>query len=148
MSNPNEYVILESSSVFRATNVVAGDRIYIQGFSFPSSFVGGTPLIRDEFVRFINRKEGHIVSAVQGLSPTNTITDAPNVLGYSKFIVIEGLPVISSGTYYDFSSISSSLKTHQPSNCRGINANRQVQLVFRIITRDIDSSTRIRPDIV
>jgi hypothetical protein len=29
---------------------------------------------------------------------------------------------------------------------RALNLNHQVQLIFRVITRDMDSSTRLRPD--
>jgi hypothetical protein len=146
----NEYIILESTELFRATNAIAGDRIYVKGFRFPEGFVGGTPEIRDKFISFINRTEGHIVSAVLGLTG-GQITEEPNTIGYSKFMVIPGLVDLAAGSYYNFSSLAgglAGLSLVKPIACRGINGNRQVQVVFRIITREIDSSSRIRADIL
>jgi hypothetical protein len=146
----NEYIILESTELFRATNAIAGDRIYVKGFRFPEGFVGGTSEIRDKFVSFINRTEGHIVSAVLGLTG-GQITEEPNTIGYSKFMIIPGLVDLAAGSYYNFSALAgglAGLSLVKPIACRGINGNRQVQVVFRIITREIDSSSRIRADIL
>jgi hypothetical protein len=152
----NEYIVLESTQLFRATNAIAGDRLYIKGFRFPAEFDSGTPELRDKFTQFINRVEGHIIAAAQGYTKDETnrnyiITPEPNSLGYAKYIIIPGLPDIGNGSFIDFSSIADGLSTltlTKPIACRGINGNRQVQLVFRIITREIDSSSHIRSDIV
>ena len=107
--------------------------------------------LRDKFIRFINRIEGHIVSGVMGLSTDNKITEEPNVIGYSKFIIIPGEVNVKMGMYNNYSDIATALaglSLERPIACRGINGNRQVQVVFRIITREIDSSSRIRADIL
>jgi hypothetical protein len=146
----NEYIILESDELFRATNAIAGDRIYIKGFKFPDNFTGGSIDQRGSFAAFINRVEGHIVSGVMGLT-AGQITEEPSIIGYSKFMVIPGQVDVKNGSYIDYSSIASGLaglSLVKPIACRGINGNRQVQLVFRIITREIDSSSRIRSDIL
>jgi hypothetical protein len=88
---------------------------------------------------------------VQSLNSSNQITGETNNIGYSKFIVIPGIPNVSTGQYNTFGSIAGALPSYslvKPIACRGINANRQVQLVFRIITKEIDSSSRIRSDIL
>jgi hypothetical protein len=152
----NEYIVLESTELFRATNAIAGDRLYIKGFKFPTGFNDGSNELWDKFTQFINRVEGHIIAAAQGYVKNTTnrtyeITAEPNSLGYAKYIIIPGLPNIATGSFVDFSSIAVSLSTlalTKPAACRGINGNRQVQLVFRIITREIDSSTHIRSDII
>ncbi len=146
----NEYIILESAELFRATNAIAGDRIYIKGFKFPDSFTSGSADLRSAFASFINRVEGHIVSGVMGLTGS-TITEEPNTVGYSKFIIIPGEVNVKTGTYNDYNSLATGLaglSLVKPISCRGINGNRQVQVVFRIITREIDSSSRIRADIL
>jgi hypothetical protein len=146
----NEYIMLESLEFFRATNAIAGDRIYVKGFKFPDAFTNGTMESRDKFTTFINRVEGHIVSAVLGLN-NGVITEEPNSIGYSKFIVIPGLVNVATGSYYDFAPLAlglADLSLVKPIACRGINGSRQVQLVFRIITREIDSASRIRADIL
>lgn len=146
----NEYIVLESAELFRATNAIAGDRIYVKGFKFPSTFTDGTQTLRDMFVSFINRVEGHVVSGVMGLNGS-TITEEPNAIGYSKFIIIPGQVDLAAGIYVNYSILADGLAGLQlikPIACRGINGNRQVQVVFRIITREIDSSSRIRADIL
>jgi hypothetical protein len=146
----NEYVVLETAELFRATNAIAGDRIYVKGFKFPDNFNGGSIDLRASFTAFINRVEGHIVSAVMGLTNGN-ITEEPSAIGYSKFIIIPGEVNVKTGSYIDYNSLANGLKDLslvKPISCRGINGNRQVQVVFRIITREIDSSSRIRADIL
>jgi hypothetical protein len=146
----NEYIVLESAELFRATNAIAGDRIYVKGFRFPDTFVSGTQELRDAFKSFINRVDGHVVSGVMGLAGS-IITEEPNAIGYSKFIIIPSEVDVKNGIYVDYSTLSGGLAGLQlvkPIACRGINGNRQVQVVFRIITREIDSSSRIRADIL
>jgi hypothetical protein len=147
----NEYIVLETKELFRSTNAIAGDRIYIKGFKFPDNFMGGSIDLRAGFTAFINRVEGHIVSGVMGLSPDNKLTEEPNIIGYSKFIIIPGEVNAKNGNYVNYSFIKdylAELKLERPIACRGINGNRQVQVVFRIITREIDSASRIRTDIL
>jgi hypothetical protein len=147
----NEYIVLEATDLFRATNAIAGDRIYVKGFKFPDNFAGGSIDVRSSFIAFINRVEGHIVSGVMGLADNNKLSEEPNAVGYSKFIVIPGEVNVKTGSYVDYSSIASGLaglELVRPIACRGINGNRQVQVVFRIITREVDSSSRIRADIL
>jgi hypothetical protein len=147
----NEYIILESSELFRATNAIAGDRIYVKGFKFPDNFTNGSIELRTSFVAFINRVEGHIVSSVMGLTNDNKLSEEPNIIGYSKFIIIPGEVNVKNGVYVNYSSLANGLSELQlvrPISCRGINGNRQVQVAFRIITREIDSSSRIRADIL
>jgi hypothetical protein len=54
----------------------------------------------------------------------------------------------STGAYPDFTSNSfnSGLAALDISGTRLINASRQVQCVFRVITRELDSQSRVRAD--
>ena len=140
----SDYLMLESKSVFNGASVIAGDRIYIKGYQI----AGASTAQQRTFMDFVNRAEGHVVSAVQGLGVGGvTITEKPNKLGYSKFIVIQGIPNVDAGDYEDLSAIATDIRGVQAC-CRGLNGSRQVQLVFRITTKEIDSSSHLRPDII
>jgi hypothetical protein len=81
-------------------------------------------------------------------------TNGSNKLGYSNFIIIRNNysdtdlkdkgqfnPVALSTTLGTFISATPGL-----SSGRLLNTSHQLQLVFRVITRDLDSTTKIRPD--
>jgi hypothetical protein len=77
-----------------------------------------------------------------------------NKLGYSNFIIIRNnysetnlkdkgvfTPVALNTALGNFISATPGL-----SSGRLLNTSHQLQLVFRVITRDLDSTTKIRPD--
>jgi hypothetical protein len=81
-------------------------------------------------------------------------TSGSNKLGYSNFIIIRNNysdtdlkdkgqfnPVALSSSLGNFISATPGV-----SSGRLLNTSHQVQLVFRIITRDLDATTKIRPD--
>jgi hypothetical protein len=81
-------------------------------------------------------------------------TNGSNKLGYSNFIIIRNNysetdlkdkgqfnPVALSTALGNFISATPGLSTG-----RLLNTSHQLQLVFRVITRDLDATTKIRPD--
>ena len=101
----------------------------------------------------MNRAEGHIVIGTCYSNSGTTVLDNSNNVGYSNFIVIQSRynnPSTGSITLNPFStnigtvlnSIGSTLQTP----CRLINFNKQLNIVFRIITREMDSLPQLRPD--
>jgi len=78
-------------------------------------------------------------------------TSGSNKLGYSNFIIIRNqfsdpttgatTPVALNTAFGTAISVTPGLSTG-----RLLNMSHQLQLVFRVITRDMDSATRIRPD--
>ena len=86
----------------------------------------------------------------------NVYTDGPNSVGYCNFIVIESRfndPTTGSTTIMPFGGTNSSSQSLESAinnvnfvGTRLINLSKQVQLTFRVITRDMDSATRIRPN--
>jgi hypothetical protein len=81
-------------------------------------------------------------------------TNGSNKLGYSNFIIIRNNysetdlkdkgqfnPVALSTALGNFISVTPGL-----SSGRLLNTSHQLQLVFRVITRELDSTTKIRPD--
>jgi hypothetical protein len=82
-------------------------------------------------------------------------------LGYANFIIIQAPyqdpssgdvrlmpfgPMLPDGVYPNIGSILNAFGAALQSPVRLINLNRQLNLVFRIITRDMDSLPQLRPD--
>jgi hypothetical protein len=106
----------------------------------------------------ISKSQTFSSGAIVGtLNPYTSFQDGAsgsNKLGYSNFIIIRNnfsdtdlkdrgifTPVALNTALGNFISATPSLRTG-----RLINMSHQVQLVFRVITRDLDSTTKIRPD--
>lgn len=149
---------INTNLFFSKFEICKGDRIQISGYKFIDAVLNDPTygqIIR-EFSSWINREEGHIVVGTAYYNTaTSTMVDGANSVGYSNFIVIQG-------RYQNPSSGSTALNTFAPGNlisfilnayggyleqpCRLINLNKQLNLVFRIITREMDSLPQIRPD--
>jgi hypothetical protein len=97
------------------------------------------------------------VPAVPGVNTTSvnyTLNDGCNPTGYSRFIVIRARfsdptingsniiqPYGGDSTNYNISQVTNTIKAG-----RLINLSRQTQFIFRIITREYDSGSLVRPD--
>jgi hypothetical protein len=154
--NPGNFFIV-TSKYFSRFDVCKGDRIQISGYTYSDGALndatyGGA--LRD-FCGWINRPEGHIVLDI-AYSDTNTsLKDGSNDVGYGNVIVIApryqdpstGSTLIAPfGNVSDFSSILNVFGVALQSPCRLMNLNKQLNLVFRVITREMDSLPQIRPD--
>jgi hypothetical protein len=97
---------------------------------------------------------GAIVGTLNPYTSFQDGTSGSNKLGYSNFIIIRNNysdtdlkdkgqfnPVALSSSLGNFISATPGVSTG-----RLLNTSHQVQLVFRVITRDLDATTKIRPD--
>lgn len=146
----NGYIFLQTSTYFVQSAFGEDDRIYVQNVVA----TGAVATSASDFTTFINQSNGHIVVGIASLSGT-TITDGPNAQGYANYVVIRSRfmdPTTGSiardpfGGAGNDTALGNALKVASQSNARIINANRQVHMVFRIITREMDSASNIRPD--
>ena len=133
---------------------------------FPSGFAGGTQASTD-FTSFLTRPEGHVVvdiaynykisSAMFFKDGTNTASGGSNKLGYSNFIIIRNSfldPSTGSTALKPFGGSAATNTTFRTalkanpglSTGRILNMSHQIQIIFRVITRDMDSKTHLRPD--
>jgi hypothetical protein len=101
----------------------------------------------------VNRPEGHIVLDAAYSPTTSTLNDGFNDVGYANFIIIQARyedPTTGSVQLNPFgSNFGAPLRAfgaNLQSPVRLINLNKQLQLVFRIITREMDSLPQLRPD--
>lgn len=139
----NQYIFLQVFGGFDASAFSTGDRINLQGVAVSGV---GTAAQCQAFNDWLNRMEGHVVVAVQHLA-MNVITNGYPANALASTLVIQ-TQRSATGTYPDFTSDSfnSELAALNISDTRLINASRQVQCVFRVITRELDSQSRVRAD--
>jgi hypothetical protein len=156
----NEYIFVQSSVYFPFSAFAEGDLVNIQGYAAAASGPGtpatGTLL---DFNDAVNSEAGHRVVAIAHVDPaTGAIIDGANPVGYANIIILRSRFVdpttgSTARSFYGGSNIEESqleLRINgQPSvasTCGMINLSRQTHLVLRVITREVDSSTNIRPD--
>lgn len=153
----NSYIFLQTNNYFPYSAVGEGDLINIQGFA-PAA----TSEAALDFSNWINRDEGHYVVATAYVNSSGALTDGRNDAGYNNVIILrtrfanpETGVVSRSGAYFGGSlaaenTLAAALDNTgtQPnlSGCALINMSRQTHFVLRVITRDMDSASNIRPD--
>lgn len=154
--NPGNFFIV-TSKYFSRFDVCKGDRIQISGYSYTDGALndntyGGA--LRD-FCNWVNRPEGHIVLDIAHTDSNTTLVDGANAVGYANVIVIQpryedpttgSTRIAPFGQLSDFSAVLNSFGVAMQSPCRLIDLNKQLNLVFRVITREMDSLPQIRPD--
>lgn len=154
--NPGNFFIV-TSKYFSRFDVCKGDRIQISGYTYNDAALNDPTYgnaLRD-FCNWVNQPEGHIVLGIGYTDSTTTLKDGPNDVGYGNVIVIQtryvdpttGLVSVAPfGNTPDFSTVLTTYGPALQTPCRLIDLNKQLSLVFRVITREMDSLPQIRPD--
>jgi hypothetical protein len=102
-------------------------------------------------IGFLTRPEGHLVSEIGVRSSGGVYSDGPNAAGYANGIIIRNDyadPTTGSTSLKAWASAIQTALNTNPSLSTGrlINLNHQVQIILRVITRDMDAGARLRPD--
>jgi len=152
-NNNSIYYIIQTSTYFSRFLFSKGDRIAIKGID--PSLINDNNTAKDDWISYMQQTTGLLVVAT-GYTNGTVYTDGPNTVGYCNFIVLESRfnnPTTGSTTIMPFGgtnassqSLESAINNINFSAARLINLSKQVQLTFRVITRDMDSATRIRPN--
>ena len=155
------YIFVRTSTYFLFSAVGEGDIINFQGITIPTTGGGGTvPATQtfNDFQTFINANQ--YVVAVGVTDGTNMTLNA-NVAGYANMIVLRSRfndpttgSVARTSSYFGGSdpqeaALATWMDDSGVANLSGgafINVSRQTHVVLRIITRDMDSASNIRPD--
>jgi hypothetical protein len=146
------YFFIETTKYFSRFQISVGDRIQIAGYNYNTTGTTAAPVLTG-FSTWVNSTQGHLVAAIGYIDPaTGTYYDGANSVGFANVIIIQARfadPTDGSVSLSPFTGITSALY-NQYNNLllprRLINQNRQIQLVFRIITREMDSVGQLRPD--
>lgn len=151
------YFFINTSAFFSRFQVSVGDRIQINGFTYNTDIMGVTPGLSD-FVSWINRNEGHIVVGTAYTGATaGPIANGFNNVGYANFLIIQARyvdPSTGSTALLPFTGVTGIAGTDILYDNRDellfprrlIDTNKQLTLVFRVITREMDALPQIRPD--
>lgn len=147
------YLFVRTSQFFSKFAVQVGDRILFQQFSATNATYPDGAL---QMTTYMNSTAGLIVvgTAYDNGTAGTTVTDGANTVGYANYIVLEAQmadPTTGSTAVDPFGSSAANHNTLIDSGStvyagKMINLNRQTQFVFRIITRELDPTSRLRPD--
>ena len=148
-----EYIWIDSKTWFSRFTVAPGDRLRFRNLNIALPTQAQVDLLA-----FLQREEGHLVVATAyAYKPgaTKIVRDGANVAGYSRFIIIRTQfndPTTGSTALKPFggaannSTLCTSLIGRSFLPGRLLNMSHQTQLIFRVITRDYDSTSLVRPD--
>jgi hypothetical protein len=98
-----------------------------------------------------------VTAGIRGTIAYSTLVDGWNDVGYSRFIILRGkfkdpttgaMTVDPYGNAADNLHVSTAMLSGDTKIIPGklINLSRQTQLIFRVITREYDSTSLVRPD--
>ena len=145
------YIIIRTTAYFSRFFVSEGDRIEIRGYTSQASSTS-----QAEFDSFINSPAGHIIVGI-GYSSNMDIIDGFNSVGYSNCIIIRSRFIdpatgLTTRNYFGGALsveqiIQDNLVSQPPiKGAALLNTNRQSHFVLRLITREMDSTSNLRPD--
>ena len=153
----NAYIFIQTAAYFSYSAVSEGDNIQIQGYAPTTSSEAAR-----EFTAFINNPAGLYVVATGYVDGAGVVQDGRNNAGYCNVIIVRNRfndpktgSVIRDDSYFGGSSGAETTFANLLDNVNDepnqtaaalINLSRQTHLVLRIITRDMDSTSNIRPD--
>ena len=146
-----EYIWIDCKKWFSRYQVAAGDRIQIRNLSSPTSPTAA----QTGFLNYMQDPSGLMVVATAYNTSAPALELGSNNAGYARFIIVRGKfgdPTTGStsvdpyGRAANNTALSTFLTTARFTSGRLINLSHQTQLIFRIVTRDYDSSSLMRPD--
>jgi hypothetical protein len=154
----SRYIWIQTSSWFNTFMFNQGDRIQLKNLLFTSAFTGNATATQD-FTNYLTGSAGLLVVNIGYYSGSAFITGT-NSVGYANYIIVEARyndPTKGYTTVLPFGGIASDtfagtfLSGSIPASGiiqsgRLINLSHQTQVVFRVITRDMDAASRLRPD--
>ena len=158
----SEYIFLKSRRYFPVWTYSQLDKVALGGLTFTST-TPSTQSAGEAAIEWLQRPEGHIVigTAYGDLSGgVPYVTDGANDCGYANWIIIRNRFTDPANTsagvcerdYFAPADNDAQLATellYYPAQFQGgvvLNLSRQVQLVLRVITRDFDAASNLRPD--
>jgi hypothetical protein len=149
-----EWIWIATSTYFSKYMFTQGDRIIFKNISLNATLtaVGANAT---SLIGFLTRAEGHLISDIGRVTgaASPTYADGANSLGYANGIIIRNSfpdPTTGSTTVNTWASALGGAADFQnnPSVTSGrlINMNHQIQIIMRVITREMDSAAKLRPD--
>ena len=145
------YIFIVSSTSFSQWTFAPGNRIQIQGLD-ASQITGGITTNGTNLIQYLQANPLPIVAVAN----TTTPGDGVNAVGYANVLIVRGPyvdPTTSSisisyfgGTTTTQDALGTSLQSTTFTGAKLINLTHQTNIVLRVITRELDSTARVRPD--
>jgi hypothetical protein len=157
----SQFLWIQTKSWFSRFMFNVGDRVVFRGITLPTSFAGNQAVLQD-FLNWLQDPQGHLVVNI-GYKTGSTVyqgyVTGANSVGYANYIILDTRyynPSTGSISVWPFGGVASDAFSDAlwpntdipvtPTAGRLMNVSHQTQLVFRVITRDMDSASRLRPD--
>jgi hypothetical protein len=148
------WIWIQAPTYFNRFSVTQGDRVQFKNVVLPAAAALNAAAGAADFIRFITREQGHLVSDIGCFA--STYSTGPNTVGYANCIIIKNNfadPTTGStslnpwgGSVASNSAFLAALGANPDATGRFINLNHQIQIILRVITRDMDAAARLRPD--
>jgi len=148
------YIILKTKTFFNRWQYTVGDRILLGGLTTGQIGAPASEVAKYELLDFLQDPTGHTIVGV-GFD-TGGVKDGYNLFGYGNWIAIRA-PIndpttgattmrLIGGDATAYNNLGTALNSTSFSKGRILNYSHQVQVVLRVITRSMDSTSRVRPD--
>ena len=158
VNNNGEYMFIQTSTYFSKWQFAEGNRIAIQGLT-TAQVPGGDTLAGRNMLDYLQNPQG---LPIIDIAFTGTgAADGANAAGYANVIIVRAPhvdPTTGSvlvqpfgGTNVAMATLANAVNgvavtTQTYTGAKLINLTHQTNLVFRIITRELDPASRVRPD--
>jgi hypothetical protein len=149
------YIFVKTSTYFSQFAVQKGDRVLFQQFVATNATNAAFAESALQMMTYMNQTSGLVAVGIANDTVTpGIIVMGANTVGYANYIVFEvemADPTTGSVAVNPFGANASDHNNFLADNDttyagKLINLNRQTQFVFRVITRELDAATRLRPD--
>jgi hypothetical protein len=149
-----DYIFLEASAWFPLWAFSKLDRIQIRGLSFTGTMTAAGTSLNN----WLENPAGHVVVGIAhttAVGPPLVLADGANDCGYANWIIVRNRfsdPTTGACSRYLFTgnvtdeAVFSAELAAWNNTGGAINLSRQVQLFLRIVTRELDNASIIRPD--
>jgi len=154
----NSYIYIQTNKYFPFSAISEGDTIVFQGYTPTTQSMAAL-----DFQTFINQSLGHTVIGVGYVDISGSVYyDGRNNQGYCNVVIIQNRfndpstgSVDRTSVYFGGDSnaertfagyLNNATDEPDQTGAALLNTSRQSHIVLRVITRDMDSSTNIRPD--
>ena len=147
-----EWLWISTNTYFSKFMVSQGDRIVFKNVALNATLTAlGTNAT--SLVSFLTRAEGHLVSDLGIVTNPGTVTfnDGSNTAGYANGIIIRNSfadPTTGATTVAPWVTAIAASVNSNPTVTTGrlMNMNHQIQIIMRVITREMDAAAKLRPD--
>lgn len=157
------YYFINTATYFNKLTVSKGDRIIIKNLAWSVAATGAAVSQLQDFVNYIQADSGLIVVDVGYASSFDTFAIGANTQGYCNYLVVRGkftdpttgttttallgnIADSSNPSSLTANTLTSFLHSNGTLTGRLLNQSHQVQITMRIITREMDATSVLRPD--